>query len=192
MSTMLLRRLRLLCICMTATIRVGGLAAAIPVAVPNTDAQAAAEKAFHEKHTDDLAQEPPAERAAFAQALLTAGLGEEARLVAMEGTVLEPNSALAQSTLGMALKHDLIGRPLKKGMDYDGADAAYRKAISLDPKDKGTRANLALLLEYDEDGTRYSEKARLKEAVEVLRGLKTVVIGRRGVGQSRGGVFRLP
>lgn len=108
----------------------------------------------------------------LAQALITAGLGEQARRVASESTALEPNSALAQSTLGMVLKHDLIGRLLKKGMDYDGAIAAYRKAIALDPKDKETRANLALLLEYDADGTRYGEKARLKEAVEVLRELK--------------------
>ena len=110
----------------------------------------------------------------LAQALITAGLGEQARRVASESTALEPNSALAQSTLGMVLKHDLIGRVLKKGMDYDGAIAAYRKAIALDPKDKETRANLALLLEYDADGTRYGEKARLKEAVEVLRELKKV------------------
>lgn len=66
----------------------------------------------------------------LAQALLTAGLGEEARFVALEGTSLEPSSALAQSTLGMVLKNDLIGRPLKKGMDYDGAITAYQKAIS--------------------------------------------------------------
>jgi len=110
----------------------------------------------------------------LAQALITAGLGEQARLVSLEGTTLEPNSALAQSTLGMVLKHDLIGRPLKKGMDYDGAVAAYRRAITLDPKDKETRANLALLLEYDANGVRYSEKARLKEAVEVFRELKKV------------------
>jgi len=110
----------------------------------------------------------------LAQALLAAGLGEQARRVAAESIALEPNSSLAQSTLGMVLKHDLIGRLEKKGMDYEGAIAAYRKAITLDPKDKDTRANLALLLEYDADGTRYSEKARLKEAVEVLRELKKV------------------
>lgn len=110
----------------------------------------------------------------LAQALITAGLGEEARRVAVESTTLEPTSALAQSNLGMALKNDLIGRPVKKGMDYDGAVAAYQKAVLLDPKDKETRANLALLLEHDADGTRYGEKARLKEAVEVFRELKKV------------------
>jgi tetratricopeptide (TPR) repeat protein len=110
----------------------------------------------------------------LAQALLTAGLGEEARTVAQEATALEPNSALAFSTLGAVLKHDLIGRLEKKGMDYDGAVAAYRKALALDPKDKETRANLALLLEYDADGTRYSEKANLKEAVTQLHQLKKV------------------
>ncbi len=108
----------------------------------------------------------------LAQALLTAGLGEQARNMALEATNLEPNSALAFSTLGMVLKHDLIGRVVKKGMDYDGAVAAYRKAITLDPKDKDSRANLALLLEYDADGTRYGENARLKEAVVELRELK--------------------
>jgi tetratricopeptide (TPR) repeat protein len=110
----------------------------------------------------------------LAQALITAGLGEQSRRVAVESTALEPSSALAQSTLAMVLEHDLIGRFRKKGMDYDGAIAAYRKAITLDPKDKETRANLALLLEFDPDGTRYGEKARLKEAVEVLRELKKV------------------
>lgn len=111
-------------------------------------------------------------KAQLAQALLSAGLGEQARIAAKEATTLEPNSALAFSTLGMVLKHDLIGRLLKKGMDYDGAVAAYQKAITLDPKDKDTWANLALLLEYSSDGTRYAENARLKEAVAQLRELK--------------------
>jgi tetratricopeptide (TPR) repeat protein len=125
----------------------------------------------------DLAAQHPREalhKVQLAQALIEAGLGEEARRVAVESTNLEPKSALAQSTLGMVLKHDLIGRHLKKGMDYEGAVAAYRKAIALDPKDKETRANLALLLEYDKNGTRYNDKARLTEAAAVLRELKKV------------------
>jgi tetratricopeptide (TPR) repeat protein len=110
----------------------------------------------------------------LADALLTVGLGEEARSVAAKATALEPNSALAQSNLGMVLENDLIGRPMKMGMDYDGAVVAYQKAISLDPKDKDTRADLALLFEYDGNGTRYSNKARLKDAVQAFRELKKV------------------
>jgi tetratricopeptide (TPR) repeat protein len=113
-------------------------------------------------------------RVQMAQALLKAGLGEQARSVALQAATLEPSSAVAFSTLGLVLKNDLIGRPVEKGMDYEGAIAAYRKAIALDPKDKETRANLALLLEYDAGGTRYGEHARLKEAAAELRELKKV------------------
>jgi tetratricopeptide (TPR) repeat protein/transglutaminase-like putative cysteine protease len=111
-------------------------------------------------------------KARLARALLTAGLGERARKVAMEGTLLEPSSFIAYNVQGQVLKNDLVGRPLKKGMDYQGAVAAYKKAIALDPKDKESRADLAILLEYGAEGTRYSENAQLKEAVEVLRNLK--------------------
>jgi len=123
----------------------------------------------------DIAAQHPKEalhQLQLAQALLSVGLGDEARAAARQATTLEPNSALAFSTLGTALKNDRIGRLLKKGMDYDEAITAYKKSITLDPKDKDTRANLALLLEYDADGIRYSEKAHLKEAVAQLQDLK--------------------
>ena len=110
----------------------------------------------------------------LAQALLSAGLGEQARALAKEATAREPGSALAFSTLGSVLKHDLIGRPFKKGMDYEGAITAYKKAVTLDPKDTLNRANLALLLEHGPDGTRYAENARLKEAVAEFRELKKI------------------
>ncbi|MBI3474419.1 MAG: hypothetical protein HY010_01710 [Acidobacteria bacterium] len=111
-------------------------------------------------------------KAQLARALLAAGLAERARTVALEGTQLEPNSFIAFNTLGHVLKHDLVGRIMKHGMDYKGAVAAYRKAITLDPKDKDTRADLALLLEYDAEGVRYNDIVSLKQSVEVLRDLK--------------------
>jgi tetratricopeptide (TPR) repeat protein len=123
----------------------------------------------------DVASQHPKEalhKVQLAQALLANGMGEEARAVALEATILEPNSAVAFSTLAEVRKNDLIGRVLKKGMDLDGAVTAYRKAMALDPKDKDIRSNLGLLLEYDAKGTRYGEKAPLKDAVVVLRELK--------------------
>ena len=111
-------------------------------------------------------------KAQFARALLVAGLGENARNVAVEATALEPNSFVAYSTLAEVLKYDLVGRQLKKGMDYAGAVAAYKKAIALDPKEKQARIDLALLLEYNAAGTRYADPGSLKEAVGVLGELK--------------------
>ena len=111
-------------------------------------------------------------KAQLARALLAAGLGESARAVALEGTKLEPTSFIAYSTLAEVLKNDLVGRPIKKGLDYAGAIAAYKKAIALDPKDKEARANLALLLEYDTNAVRYHDPVALKEAVDVWRDLK--------------------
>lgn len=111
-------------------------------------------------------------RVQLARALVSIGLGEQARGVAREATLLEPNSAQAYSTLGWILEHDLIGRIRKKGFDYDGAVAAYRKAKLLDPKDKDLRANLAILLEFDANGERYTPQAHLKEAVTEFTELK--------------------
>jgi len=111
-------------------------------------------------------------RVQLARALLAAGLGEEARAEAKAATTLEPSSALAFSTLALVLKHDQIGRFLKKGMDFDGSVAAYKKAIALDPADKENLAELGMLLEYDADGVRYSAGAHLIEAVSEMRALK--------------------
>jgi len=108
----------------------------------------------------------------LARALLSAGLGEEAREEAKAATALEPKSALAFSTLGLVLKHDQIGRLLKKGMDFDGSVAAYKKATALDPTDKENLAELGLLLEYDADGIRYSESGHLQDAVTQMQALK--------------------
>ena len=52
-----------------------------------------------------------------------------------------------------------------------GAIAAYRKAKELDPKDKDSR-NLAMLLEYDSNGDRYTAKAQLKDAISEFKDLK--------------------
>jgi Tfp pilus assembly protein PilF len=111
-------------------------------------------------------------RIQLARALLSVGLGEKARVVAREATTLEPNSAQAFSTLAWILEHDLVGRFRKKGFDYDGALTAYRKAKQLDPKDKDVRVNLAILLEYDASGERYTAMAHLKEAVAEFAELK--------------------
>ena len=63
------------------------------------------------------------------------------------------------------LKHDLVGRELRAGSDLAGAAEAYRAAIKLDPDDHSAQADLAILLEYDPVGRRYSGQAKMKEAI---------------------------
>ena len=111
-------------------------------------------------------------RIQLAQALLSAGLAEKARAVAVEATVLDPNSAQAFKALGWILQHDVLGRRFKKGFDYAGAVNAYRKAKALDLKDVDIRADLAILLEYDANGERYAGSAHLKEAINEFKELK--------------------
>jgi transglutaminase-like putative cysteine protease/tetratricopeptide (TPR) repeat protein len=108
----------------------------------------------------------------LAQAFLTAGLGEPARSEARAAVKLEPTSALAEKTLADILEYDSVGRRLRAGSDYAGAEAAYRAAISLDPDDKTNIANLAVLLEYNHWGLRYGPGAKLKEAIAEYRKLK--------------------
>ncbi|HLJ90893.1 MAG TPA: DUF3857 domain-containing protein [Candidatus Angelobacter sp.] len=113
-------------------------------------------------------------RLRLADALLQAGMGERARSVAKEATLLDPKSAQAFSILGWTLQHDLIGRRLKKGFDYAGAVAAYRKAKQLDPSDKEIRSNLGYLLEFNPEGVRYGDGTDLEGAAVEFKELKKI------------------
>ncbi|MCP4661406.1 MAG: hypothetical protein GY856_38880, partial [bacterium] len=100
-------------------------------------------------------------RTRIARALLAAGLGEAARREARAAVELEPDRDLAYQNLGVVLVHDLIGRHLETGFDFEAAVAAYRKAKELDPDNAVTRQNLAILLEHDREGFRYGPQANL-------------------------------
>jgi transglutaminase-like putative cysteine protease/tetratricopeptide (TPR) repeat protein len=100
-----------------------------------------------------------------ASALLDAGLGGRAQLEALEATRLEPRSALAWKTYGWTLQHDAIGRRFGAGFDRAGAISAYRKARLLEPANTDIAADLAVLLEHDARGVRYSPRANLVEAI---------------------------
>src|SRR5262249_26992419 len=85
---------------------------------------------------------------------------------------IDPQSAFAQKTLGWILQHDLLGRRFRAGFDWAAAVAAYRKAKALDGDDHETRADLAILLEHDADGERYSRRAKLGEAIAEYQSLR--------------------
>ena len=100
-----------------------------------------------------------------ASALLEAGLGARAQREALAATKLEPKLALAWKTLGWTLQHDAVGRRFGEGFDRAAAIAAYRRARELDPTNTDITADLAVLLEHDRNGVRYSADANLDEAI---------------------------
>ncbi len=104
-------------------------------------------------------------------ALLAAGLGEAARQEARAAVELEGELDLSYQILGWTLQHDAIGRHLTGAFDLAGAVEAYRKGKEISPENLVTRRNLAILLEHDEEGMRYSRRARLDEAVDEYREL---------------------
>jgi transglutaminase-like putative cysteine protease len=95
-------------------------------------------------------------RSQLAHVLLLAGMGEAARDEARQAVRLDEKSAHAHAALAWVLQHDALGRQHGPGFDLAGSIAAYRKARELDPRDPLARANLAITLEYDQQGGRYA------------------------------------
>ena len=106
----------------------------------------------------------------IARALLVTGIGEAAREEARRAVGMEPESAVAYDTLGWVSEHDLIGRRLRKGMDLEGAIAARRKSVALDPQNTEYKLSLAIVLEHDQRCERYKGKG-LKEAIEIYKSI---------------------
>ena len=113
----------------------------------------------------------------LANALLTGGLGTEARDAARRATELEPDSALAFHTLGVILSSDPVGRRFASGFDRQGARKALEKAVTLDPDDRDARVQLALVLEHDADGKRYAADADLDGAIEEYEKVQDRLVG---------------
>jgi tetratricopeptide (TPR) repeat protein len=107
----------------------------------------------------------------IARALLAGGLGEAAREEARKAVSIEPKNRHAQEMLALALQHDLLGRPQRKGADLAGAIAAMRKAKELEPDEADARVKLARLLTYGEDGAQYGRNAHLAEAIDEYHAL---------------------
>ena len=107
----------------------------------------------------------------LSRGLLEAGVGDAARDEARRATQLEPKSARAWANLAWVLQFDSIGRRFGKGWDMAGADAAYQKAIALDPDLTVAAGNYGILLERDARGRHYTDKARLAKAIDVYKSI---------------------
>lgn len=117
-----------------------------------------------EHHPRELAH-----RDGYATALLRGGLGAEARRVATQTVADMPDSAAAHGMLGFILMHDELGRQTRLGFDLQGCIKAYERCLELDSSNQTVRWNLAIALEHDKYGNRYSPKAKLDRAMDVYR-----------------------
>lgn len=83
----------------------------------------------------------------LARVYLAAGLGEAARHHARLAVERAPKAVAPLLLLAEALGADLAGRTTGATRDLIGAEAAYRKALELDPEDKLAKVGLAALLQ---------------------------------------------
>ncbi len=133
--------------------------------------------------SEDVKRNPGgvAARMRLSQGLLRAGLGVAARREAAEAIKMAPGLADAYANQADVRNRDLLGRQQRRGFDLAGAEAAYRKAIALDPEQKSYVANLAILLEHNQYAQRYGPGARVDEAIRLYRQLSTEELDQAGV-----------
>ena len=107
--------------------------------------------------------------ARLAQALMQAGLGDLAVMNARKAAEIEPKNGAVHRILGTVLMSDSYGRYLQHGFDIAGAEEALRKCVELNKDDFKARWQLAILLEHNAEGYRYSDPERLQEAIEIYK-----------------------
>jgi tetratricopeptide (TPR) repeat protein len=110
--------------------------------------------------------------AQIAYVFLKAGMGDRARAEAQQATRLDPASAVSFQTLGWICQFNAIGIQYAHGFDWDCAEAAYKKALELDPEETNTALNLAILDEHAHDGERYGVDAHLADAIRQYKAVK--------------------
>jgi Flp pilus assembly protein TadD len=108
----------------------------------------------------------------LSRALLAAGLGDEAAAAARHAAGLAPADTEALDNLAWILQHDALGRRFGKGWDRDGAIAGYQKLFARDATMDYSRADCAIMLEYDARGVRYGDPAGLEDALAQYRQIK--------------------
>ncbi|HUQ01783.1 MAG TPA: DUF3857 domain-containing protein [Kofleriaceae bacterium] len=107
----------------------------------------------------------------LAEAYSKVGMGAAARRAARRRVELDPDKSDAYVVLAVQLQRDTTGKTLGFDADRDGALAAYRKAIALNPEHRGALAGLAWLLTVDGQGWANMKARDLLEAVALWKRL---------------------
>lgn len=105
----------------------------------------------------------------YSRLLVTLGMGKAARAEALKATELDKESGQAWQALAWAWQNDTFGR-LRQG-DWSRVRAleALRKATKSDAEDMVAKMDLAILLEFNNEGERYGQGEDLAEAATLYR-----------------------
>lgn len=112
-----------------------------------------------------------APRMRLAQALVDLGFGATARRLSDEATRLAPDDLELWNYAGHIRTNDTLGRWHKPGWDRDGAIAAFRQSLRVEPTSLYAATQLAALYEYNAAGHRYQAGSDLEDAAKVLDGV---------------------
>lgn len=110
-------------------------------------------------------------RSELSSALLNVGLVRESQEVADQLVADAPESELAHWTSAWASMHDRRGRNMYPGIDREKVLTSLRRMLELNPSSVNGRYNLAVILEHDNELTRYSDRESMLEAAKIYRSL---------------------
>ena len=105
----------------------------------------------------------------YAKALLTSGMGELARQEARAVAEAHPRSALAQAKLAEILTANLLGQSYRPGCDIEGALAAQRTAVALEPDNVTYKLGLIELLRRATWLSLVDDEKRMAEAIDLAK-----------------------
>ena len=106
--------------------------------------------------------------------LVTAGAVDAAVNVAHQVVQKDPSFSQGWQALAWAHQFDSFGRRFRGNWNFAESERSLREALRLDPDDIIPKVDLAILLETDPDGVRYSLRAKLDEAINLYREVEKV------------------
>lgn len=99
--------------------------------------------------------------------LVDCGLILAAQKLAQETAEKHKESAFAQDVLGLTLLNTELGQEFLFGYRRAEAEAAFRRALELDPEHRSARIRLALVLQRDEFGWHSDKQTDLADAIDL-------------------------